>query len=176
MAHIKESPVEWTTKRSRVFPVYTTGHFRPPSVAPVRSSAWPPHVHTLTRVPTGHLLFCRGIVPRRCDTCKGPPAALCLAKLACATCGGRVNRETRKTLGAPPFTPGRVCKMARLLLAENAIQCGARGSRGGSKGRVYTGEKLCRASEPNRFLHRKQKTIVFGEWMILLSRARNKAP
>lgn len=155
MGYIKESPVERTTKRSRVFPVYTPVTFVHPQSLPVallRSVA-----HTYSRAVLGHLLFCHRVVPQRRDTCKVLPPH-CVSQNWPATCGGRVNREQERPLAR---------RYARACLRNStAVTCGKYDTMHrsqkpeGSKGRVLP--ENCGASD--RFLvpPRKQKTIVSG--------------
>lgn len=146
--------MEWTTKRSRVFPVYTPVTF-------VHRASPLGYTYTLARIT---FFFAVG---SSCDTCKVFPPH-CVSQNWPATCGGRVNREQERPLECA-VTLGHVCEIARLLLAENAIQCGACRNGGGSKGRVLP--ENCGA--PNRFLppvNRKQSCRATRT--ILLSRAK----
>lgn len=133
------SPVEWT-KRSRVFSV-CTGHFVHPPCFTLSLSL--SYIYTSLAHIRLYLLFCHGRSP--CDVatrCKvlppycvsqNWPVTYTFTRVECER-GRTVNREQESLLRAVML--GRVCKIARLLLAENAIQCGASSTSGEVKRRV----------------------------------------
>ena len=97
IAHIKESPVEWTTKRSRVFPVYGGGTHRSLS-STLASRLSATRTHAYFPVAFFFAVDCRGVVSRCCDTCKVLLPPHCVSQNWLATYGGRVNREQERPL------------------------------------------------------------------------------
>jgi len=168
MAHIKESLVQWTTKRSHVFSMYTlVTCVRPPSHLSVRLHTHT-YIYTRARI-SGYLLFCHRVVSRRRDTCKVLPPH-CVAQNWPATCGDRVNREQERPLAR---------RYARACLRNSmAVTCGKYDTMrrlqkpGGSKDCVLP--ENCGASGRFLFLHKK-KTIVSGNRRFCF-RTRSKAP